>query len=60
VIDRVVQEPLGGAHRKPETAIAALGRALDETFDDLGGMESGALRRTRRERFLALGRAARV
>ena len=56
VIDRVVDEPLGGAHRNPETAIASLGEALDEAFRDLDGIEGSALRRARRERFLALGR----
>ena len=56
VIDRVIGEPLGGAHRNPGAAITALGEAIEDAFRDLEGMDGGALRRTRRERFLALGR----
>lgn len=56
VIDRVIGEPLGGAHRNPEAAIASLGEAIEDAFRDLDGIDGSALRRTRRERFLALGR----
>ena len=35
VIDRIVPEPLGGAHRVPQEAIAALGEALDEALRPL-------------------------
>jgi acetyl-CoA carboxylase carboxyl transferase subunit alpha len=55
VIDRIVAEPLGGAHRSPQAAIAALGMALGEELDALSGRSREALRAARREKFLAIG-----
>jgi acetyl-CoA carboxylase carboxyl transferase subunit alpha len=58
LIDAVVPEPLGGAHRDPTAAIAALGDALERAFADLAGTSGEALRDSRREKFLAMGRTA--
>ncbi|WP_374765075.1 acetyl-CoA carboxylase carboxyltransferase subunit alpha [Yunchengibacter salinarum] len=55
VIDRVVDEPLGGAHRDPERAMNALGDAIEESLSDLAGLDDRALRQARREKFLAIG-----
>jgi acetyl-CoA carboxylase carboxyl transferase subunit alpha len=55
VIDRVVPEPLGGAHRLPKAAIEALGEAIDEALQPLIGLDGARLRAQRRERFLAMG-----
>jgi acetyl-CoA carboxylase carboxyl transferase subunit alpha len=55
VIDRIVPEPLGGAHRRPHEAIAALGEALDETLRPLLVRDGAGLREERRRKFLALG-----
>jgi acetyl-CoA carboxylase carboxyl transferase subunit alpha len=55
VIDRIVPEPLGGAHRLPREAVAALGDALDETFRPLLAQDGDRLREERRRKFLALG-----
>jgi acetyl-CoA carboxylase carboxyl transferase subunit alpha len=55
VIDRVVSEPLGGAHRAPQEAIAGLGEALDEALRPLAGLDGETLRRQRRQKFLAMG-----
>ena len=55
VVDRVVPEPLGGAHRVPQQAIAALGDALDEALQPLLGRDGGDLRAERRRKFLAMG-----
>jgi acetyl-CoA carboxylase carboxyl transferase subunit alpha len=55
VIDRIVPEPLGGAHRHPAEAIAALGTALEEELDALSVLPRDALRAQRREKFLAIG-----
>ena len=55
VIDRIVPEPVGGAHRKPEEAIAALGSALGEELDALAGIGADQLRADRRAKFLAIG-----
>src|SRR5205809_1698769 len=55
VIDRIVPEPLGGAHRQPQEAIAALGDALAETLRPLLERDSLSLRADRRRKFLAIG-----
>jgi acetyl-CoA carboxylase carboxyl transferase subunit alpha len=53
VIDRIVAEPLGGAHRGPAAAIAALGAALGEEIDALAPLDAAGLRHQRRAKFLA-------
>jgi acetyl-CoA carboxylase carboxyl transferase subunit alpha len=55
VIDRIVPEPLGGAHRLPQEAIAALGEALDEAMRPLLAQGGAGLRDQRRRKFLAVG-----
>ncbi|MGD9617202.1 MAG: acetyl-CoA carboxylase carboxyltransferase subunit alpha [Alphaproteobacteria bacterium] len=55
VIDRIVPEPLGGAHREPGAAIAAIGEALDEVLQPLLGQDGDTLRAERRRKFLAIG-----
>ena len=55
VIDRVVPEPLGGAHRLPGQAIAAMGEALDEALSALLPSDGDRLREDRRRKFLAIG-----
>ncbi len=55
VIDRIVPEPLGGAHRLPQEAIAALGAALAETLRPLLARDTVSLRAERRRKFLAIG-----
>jgi acetyl-CoA carboxylase carboxyl transferase subunit alpha len=56
VIDQIVTEPIGGAHRDPAAAIAATGRAIAGALDDLKGIDSETVRAQRREKFLAIGR----
>lgn len=56
VIDTIVSEPLGGAHRDPALAIDTLGDAIQAALGELVGREAGELRRDRREKFLAMGR----
>ncbi|MFW2829728.1 acetyl-CoA carboxylase carboxyltransferase subunit alpha [Sphingomonas sp. ID0503] len=53
IIDRIVEEPLGGAHRAPAQAIAALGEALGEEIDALATKSAATLRAERRAKFLA-------
>src|SRR5687768_11330925 len=55
VIDRIVPEPIGGAHRDPQAMARALGETLGEELDALAGLPPEALRRRREERFLSLG-----
>jgi acetyl-CoA carboxylase carboxyl transferase subunit alpha len=56
VIDRVVTEPLGGAHRDPQAAMTALGDALEAALAELDGQDGAALRARRREKFVDMGR----
>ena len=55
VIDRIVPEPLGGAHRDPEVAIAALKAVLVEELDRCATMSGEQLLDQRRTKFLSLG-----
>jgi acetyl-CoA carboxylase carboxyl transferase subunit alpha len=56
VIDAIVTEPVGGAHRAPGVAIRSLGDAIEGALAELGSMAAGDLRRQRRDKFLAMGR----
>lgn len=56
VIDAIVPEPTGGAHRAPRAAIDRLGLAIDEALEPLLPLDAEALRQDRRQRFLQLGR----
>jgi len=55
VIDRIVPEPMGGAHRNPAAAAAALGSAIGEELDSLARRKPADLMKMREERFLAIG-----
>jgi len=57
LIDGIVPEPLGGAHREPEAAIAAVDTAVDAAMRSMDGMDGSALLAQRREKFLNLGKA---
>ena len=57
VIDTIVPEPPGGAHRDPAAAIALLRDALLAALDDASKLRGDALRAAREEKFLAIGRA---
>jgi acetyl-CoA carboxylase carboxyl transferase subunit alpha len=56
IIDRIVPEPVGGAHRDPPAAIAATGEAIVEALAELKGLSRETVRRQRRDKFLAIGR----
>ena len=56
VIDRIVREPMGGAHREPAMAVDLLVQALGEELDALAPLSPQELRRAREDRFLAIGR----
>jgi acetyl-CoA carboxylase carboxyl transferase subunit alpha len=55
VVDRVITEPMGGAHRNRETAIAAVGKAIETMLGELAGMDAQTLVRDRRQKFLDMG-----
>ena len=55
VIDRIVKEPVGGAHRAPEAMARSLGNAIAEELEKLGKLSTRELVQMREERFLAIG-----
>jgi acetyl-CoA carboxylase carboxyl transferase subunit alpha len=56
IVDAIVPEPSGGAHRDPAAAIAATGQAIGDAFADLRGLDRATVARLRREKFSAIGR----
>jgi acetyl-CoA carboxylase carboxyl transferase subunit alpha len=56
LVDAVIPEPLGGAHRAPDEMVAAVGDAIDHALTPLLGQAPEALKARRREKFLAMGR----
>lgn len=56
VCDRIIPEPMGGAHRDPETAITAVGKALAMMLAELDKLGAGKIRSDRRQKYLALGK----
>ncbi|MFU1478595.1 acetyl-CoA carboxylase carboxyltransferase subunit alpha [Roseovarius sp. C7] len=55
VVDRVIDEPMGGAHRNGRAAIDAVGDTLRKLLEELNGKDREALIRDRREKFIAMG-----
>ncbi len=55
VADRIIDEPLGGAHRDRDTTIAAVGKAINAMLGELDKKDRGALIKDRREKFLKIG-----
>ena len=55
VIDRIIKEPVGGAHRDPEAVTNALAQAISEELDALAKKTPTELRNAREERFLNIG-----
>jgi acetyl-CoA carboxylase carboxyl transferase subunit alpha len=56
VIDEIIPEPLGGAHRVPDQAIQAAGEAIARALGAYAGVSGDVLRTQRREKFLGIGR----
>lgn len=56
IVDAVVPEPMGGAHRDPRMAIQKVGDALEKALETLSGLTPDDLRAQRKERFYAIGR----
>ncbi len=56
IVDGIVKEPVGGAHRDPQRAMASAAKALDAALRDLEGLTPVELKRQRRDRFYAIGR----
>ena len=57
IVDTIVPEPSGGAHRDPAATIAATGHAIGDALAELRGLDRSTITRLRREKFLAIGRS---
>jgi len=55
VIDRVISEPMGGAHRDRDEIMTAVGNAIEDSLDELRGLDGATLRLKRRDKFLDMG-----
>ena len=60
IIDRIIEEPLGGAHRERDTMIKRVGNQIADALKPLDAMERDLLKMQRRERFLEMGRDVAV
>jgi acetyl-CoA carboxylase carboxyl transferase subunit alpha len=56
IIDRIIEEPAGGAHADPQAAIDAVGDALESELKGLENLSPEGLRDQRAQRFYAIGR----
>jgi acetyl-CoA carboxylase carboxyl transferase subunit alpha len=56
VVDEIVKEPIGGAHRAPAAVIAAVGDAIERALASFANHDPAAVRQARRAKFLAIGR----
>jgi acetyl-CoA carboxylase carboxyl transferase subunit alpha len=56
VVDTILNEPVGGAHRNPAAMIKATGEAIEAAFAELRNLDAEAIRKQRRQKFLEIGR----
>jgi acetyl-CoA carboxylase carboxyl transferase subunit alpha len=56
VIDSILKEPSGGAHRDPGVMIATTGDAIAQAMAELRDLDPGTIRKQRRQKFLDIGR----
>jgi len=56
VIDAIIPEPVGGAHRAPDEAMTTVGELISRTLAELSHLSPDEVRRQRRDKYLAIGR----
>jgi acetyl-CoA carboxylase carboxyl transferase subunit alpha len=56
IVDRIIPEPLGGAHRQPKETVAAVGDALETALAPLLVLSGAELRHQRRQKFLNMSK----
>ncbi|VVT30027.1 acetyl-CoA carboxylase, carboxytransferase, alpha subunit [Rhizobium sp. EC-SD404] len=56
IVDGIIPEPVGGAHREPEKAMAATGSVIADALKDLSALDGAGLVKDRRQKYLAIGR----
>ena len=57
IIDGIINEPIGGAHRDPDAVITRTGETISKALEELSALDPDALRKDRREKFLKIGRS---
>ena len=58
IIDAIIEEPMGGAHREPERTIDIVGDYVEKAINELGAFDGHTLKLRRRQKFLEMGHAA--
>jgi acetyl-CoA carboxylase carboxyl transferase subunit alpha len=56
IVDQIIPEPIGGAHRHVAETMRAVADAIEANLAKMDSLDAAALRKKRRERFLAIGR----
>jgi len=57
VIDKVIKEPIGGAHRAQAETVKVVGAAIVKSLDELSKLDAKTLIKKRRDKFLDIGRS---
>jgi acetyl-CoA carboxylase carboxyl transferase subunit alpha len=60
IIDGIIPEPVGGAHRNPKKSIEAVGEAIEKSLAELSGLDKKTLVAERRRKFLDMGKKGLV
>ena len=60
IIDTIIGEPVGGAHRDPDTAVQSVGEALELALLEFDSIDGAAIRKLRRDKFLNIGKSMPV
>ncbi len=55
IIDTIIEEPMGGAHREPERTIDVVGDYIEKALNELGALDGHILKTRRRQKFLEMG-----
>ncbi len=56
IIDGIIPEPVGGAHRNAKKTIEAVGNAIEKALNDIAGLDKKTLISDRRKKFLDMGK----
>ncbi len=60
IIDAIIPEPAGGAHRDPDKVIGLAGEAIGKALEGLGNLSREQVRAARADKFLAIGRKSQT
>jgi acetyl-CoA carboxylase carboxyl transferase subunit alpha len=57
IIDAIVEEPIGGAHRDRQKTIAKVGNAIEQALGDIHDLDADSIKSMRNDKFLTIGRS---